>query len=257
MNNVIALIPARLQSSRLPGKPLAEIGGIPMVWHVFMRAAEALGHENVFVVTDSQRILEAVRSRGGNAILSDRQADCGTTRCAHALERIATDAEIILNLQADEPFIATDDIRNLADSLSDPAFRIATLARKFDPADGFETLFSPDNTKVVFDNSMGALYFSRSIIPYVRGVEWKQWLKTTTFHIHAGTYAFRRQTLLSLPSLPPSPAEEAERLEQLRWLAAGLRIKVVLTETSLIGVDTPEELELARKRFDELHYNEK
>lgn len=151
------------------------------------------------------RIVEAVRSRGGNAILSDRPADCGTTRCAHALERIATDAEIILNLQADEPFIATDDIRNLADSLSDPAFRIATLARKFDPADGFETLFSPDNTKVVFDNSMGALYFSRSIIPYVRGVEWKQWLETATFHIHAGTYAFRRQTLLSLPSLPPRP----------------------------------------------------
>ncbi|MDE6101158.1 MAG: 3-deoxy-manno-octulosonate cytidylyltransferase [Paramuribaculum sp.] len=251
MNNVLAIIPARFQSSRLPGKPLADIGGQPMVWHVYRRAAEAIGNDNVIVVTDSPEIVKAVQTRGGNALLSDKAADCGTTRCAHALSRIPHNADIILNLQADEPFLEVSDIRNLAASLDSPEFQIATLARKFDPDDGFESLFSPDNPKVVFDNRMGAMYFSRSIIPYIRDVHWKEWINTSPFYIHAGTYAFRRQTLLSIPSLPHSHAEMAEKLEQLRWLAAGFRIKIVLTESKLLGVDTADELEQARKRYAE------
>lgn len=245
----IAILPARYGSTRLPGKPLADIGGKPMVWHAYSRAAEVLGIENVYVATDDQRIVDAVTRLGGNALIVTEGVTCGTDRCARALDAIGRDAGIVLNLQPDEPFISPADIEQLMACFDDPAVEIATLARRFDPAEGFDELFSPDNPKVVFDSRGDACYFSRSIIPYVRDHEWRQWIRTTAFYMHVGTYGFRAEALRAVATLPPSPAETAERLEQLRWLHAGYRIRVAITTDRHISVDTPADLEAARCHY--------
>lgn len=254
MHRTIAIIPARYASSRLPGKPLAVIGDSPMVWHVYRSASQALGEGNVFVATDNDEIWQAVTERGGRCIMVKEAVDCGTARCAAALTKISgPDPDVVINVQGDEPFIDPDEIRSLAECFEASEVEIATLARKFDPAEGFDTLFSPDRPKVVTDIRSNALYFSRSIIPYVRDVEWKQWIHTTEFLIHVGTYAFRASTLLEIAQLPPSMLEKAEKLEQLRWLQAGYKIKILLTQSTHTGVDTPADLEAARKIFANLH----
>lgn len=173
----------------------------------------------------------------------------GTARCAAAVQAIGRKPRIVVNLQADEPFIAPAEIIRLADCFTDPTVEIASLARRFDPDEGFDTLFSPDNVKVVMDSRGDALYFSRSIIPYVRDCKWQDWTRATTFYIHVGLYAFRTDTLMAVTALPPSEAEIAESLEQLRWIAAGHRIRMALTSSHSLGIDTPSDLEAARKLF--------
>lgn len=251
-----AIIPARIGSSRLPGKVLEKIGREPMVWHVCKAAGAALGPDNVIVATDSVEVLRTIESLGGRACLTERPVDCGTARCEAAVTALGIDSDIIVNLQADEPFISPDDIRRLVSAFDDDRTRIATLARRFDPAEGWDTLFSPANPKVAIDDDGFALYFSRSIIPYVRDVDWRQWTSAATFHLHVGSYAFRTDVLHRVVSLKPNPLEEAERLEQLRWLAAGYRIKVVVTDAMTMSVDTPDDLEAARKHFNSLQHND-
>ena len=240
--SVIAIIPARYGSTRFAGKPLAMIAGEPMIWHVYRRAALALGEQNVWVATDDNRILEAITTRGGNALISSRPVDCGTDRCADALDQLPRRPDIVVNLQGDEPLIDPADINLLVNAMSDKSVDIATLARRFHPTEGFEALFDPGTPKVTFDSRHNALYFSRSIIPYVRDHDWKQWTTSADFHIHVGTYAFRTDVLSAIASLPPSPLEQAEKLEQLRWLEAGYRIRVALTANHSISVDTPDDI---------------
>lgn len=246
----IAIIPARYGSNRLPGKPLADIAGEPMVWRVYSRVAEALGSENVYVATDHEAIISAVTSRGGNAVLTDSNISCGTARCEIALNLIDRTPDVVINVQGDEPFIKPEHIELLSNCFTDPDVEIATLARKFSPTEGFDALFSPNAPKVTFDANNFALYFSRSIIPYVRDIDWREWINSANFYMHIGTYAFRPDTLRQIVKIPECDIEKAEKLEQLRWLHSGLRIKVAVTETPMFSIDTPEDLKAAIALFN-------
>lgn len=243
MNSIAGIIPARYGSTRFPGKPLADINGRPMVMHVYERAVRALGADAVYVATDDTRILNAVERLGGHAVMTSGEVANGTARCADAIRRLGIEPDIVINIQGDEPLIDPEDIRKVAACFSDPSVNIATLARKFRPEEGFDTIFSPDNPKVVTDVNGDAMYFSRSIIPYVRDVNWQRWPESAPFLLHVGTYGFRRETLERIVTLPEAAAERAEKLEQLRWLHAGYRIRIALTENRPVSIDTPADLE--------------
>ena len=246
--DILGIIPARWASSRFPGKPLADMGGEPMVWRVYCRAHEALGSGNVVVATDDERIAVAVSSRGGRAVLTDGDIDSGTARCCRALEILGVSPEVVINIQGDEPFIDSDDLKRLSAVFDDPSVDIATLARHFDPSEGIGTLVSPNNPKVVTDVCGNALYFSRSVLPYNRDAALPEWTSGIDYLLHVGTYAFRCDVLRRLVSLPETALERAERLEQLRWLANGMKIRVVMTENQSAGIDTPEELAAALEK---------
>ncbi len=242
----IAIIPARWSSSRFPGKPLADIGGMPMIERVYMRAVEALGDDSVAVATDDERIFQAVESFGGKAIMTSASHRSGTDRCYEAYTKMGVDADVIINVQGDEPFINPLQIRQLADCFSDPEVGIATLVRKFDPELGWEALSNPNTPKVVLDNEGNALYFSRSVIPYVRGEEQQDWARSTVFYTHVGMYGYRTDVLPQIVRMPQSQPELAESLEQLRWLSNGYRIRTAVTQFATVGIDTPADLERAR-----------
>lgn len=241
----IGIIPARYASTRFPGKPLALLGDKPVVQHVYERARKVL--DEVYVATDNSEIFDVVTSFGGRAIMTSTEHKTGTDRIKEAFVKSGSTADIIVNIQGDEPFIDPSQIELLKTSFDNPQTDIATLAKPFDPARGFEALFNPNLVKVVFSDSGYALYFSRSIIPYVRDVEWKKWLETYTFHTHIGIYAYTAETLCRITELERSSLETAENLEQLRWLQAGYNIHVSVTETETIGIDTPEDLERAQE----------
>lgn len=238
-----AIIPARYASTRFPGKPLALLGGKPMIQHVWERVSDII--PDAVVATDDQRIFETVKSFGGMAVMTSPDHCSGTDRCAEAAA--CSDADVIINVQGDEPFIDPEQIKAIMSCFDDPATQIATLARPFDPAAGFEALFDPNLVKVVLDLRGFALYFSRSVIPYVRGVEWQEWLETARYYSHIGLYAYRRDVLLQIAALSRTPLESAESLEQLRWLQNGYKIKVAQSSAPTIGIDTPADLEAAEK----------
>ncbi len=169
----------------------------------------------------------------------------GTDRCAEAAA--TSDADVIINVQGDEPFIDPAQLQAVMSCFDDPETQISTLVRPFNPAAGFEALFDPNLVKVVIDEHDFAMYFSRSVIPYVRGIEWTKWLETARYHTHIGLYAYRRDILGRLASLPQSALEKAESLEQLRWLQNGYRIKVARSNSPTIGIDTPDDLAAAEK----------
>lgn len=240
------VIPARYASTRFPGKPLATLGGKPIIVRVCERAAST--GLPVYVATDDERILECVQKHGYKGVMTRADHHSGTDRINEAVIHLGLTADVIINIQGDEPFISTRQIEALENVFKEnPDTDIATLVQRFKPEAGFEALFSPNLVKVVFDEEGKALYFSRSIIPYVRGTEWQLWLDTTDFYTHIGVYAYRRHVLALVTELPPSSLERAESLEQLRWLQAGYNIKVAETDSSNIGIDTPEDLAEAEK----------
>ena len=236
--SAIAIIPARYQSSRFPGKVLAEIDGRTMIEHVYRRAAAATSIASVIVATDDERIRAAVAAFGGDVRMTSPHHPSGTDRIAEVAAGL--DAGLIANVQGDEPLLepATIDLAVSAFA-HDPSLGISTLCRRIDdPADAA----NPNVTKVVVDRDGHALYFSRSAIPFVRpgcppAPVWR----------HIGLYVCRRDVLLRLAALPPTPLEQAEALEQLRALEHGIRIKVLETAHQAIGVDTPEDLERVRR----------
>lgn len=242
MCDAIAIIPARYGSTRFPGKPLAMVDGVMMVERVYRSALEALGR--AVVATDDERIMEAVRGFGGEAVMTSRSCPNGTARVAEAYRVLGCRESIVVNVQGDEPYVRPEQIRAVAEVLMERSEAdISTLALRFDPAEGFEALFDPNRVKMVRDAEGRALYFSRSIVPYVRDVPWQQWIETTTFHIHVGMYGFRGEVLERLVQLPPSPLDEAENLEQLRWLYNGYSIYTAETTIRTYPVDTPDDLE--------------
>lgn len=246
----IIIIPARFASSRFPGKPLAKIGGKEMILHVVDRACET-GAE-VAVATDDKRIFDAVEAYGATAVMTSDRHRSGTDRIREAYSLLESKADVVINVQGDEPFIDPSQIKALMDIFrQDASAGIATLARRFDSGMGFEALFDPNLVKVTFSDNGRALYFSRSIIPYVRGAEWKKWLETTDFYTHVGIYAYRASVLDAVTRLPASSLEKAENLEQLRWLQAGYDIRVGITECATIGIDTPQDLEDAEKYYED------
>lgn len=248
MNKFIGIIPARYASSRFPGKPLADIGGITMIERVYRQVQKEL--DQVFVATDDDRIYDTVQSFGGKAIMTSTEHRSGTDRVNEAYHAIDTDANIIINIQGDEPFVAPEQIATIKKCFDDPDTQIATLARKYDAANGFEGLFDPNKVKVIFDNNDFAIYFSRAILPYIRNYKWDEWLQHRDFYIHVGMYAYRSDVLDEVTKLPQSSLELTESLEQLRWLQNGYKIKVALTDAPTFGIDTPEDLEQAKKLFN-------
>lgn len=240
----IGIIPARYASSRFPGKPLADIGGKPMIQRVYEQVAASLDY--VCVATDDERILDAVRRFGGNAVMTSPAHRSGTDRCMEAYGHAGRSYDIVVNIQGDEPFIRPEQIETLKNCFREPGVQIATLVKPFRPDDDFETtLFNANSPKVVLDKNHYALYFSRSIIPYMRGKHYSEWLPNHMYYKHIGLYAYRAETLREITRLEPSPLEKAESLEQLRWLENGYRVKVGITDIETIGIDTPEDLERA------------
>lgn len=241
----IGIIPARYSSSRFPGKPLADMAGKPMIQRVYEQVKLAL--DEVWVATDDTRILEAVEAFGGNAVMTSASHKNGTDRCKEAYQKINKDFDVIINIQGDEPFIQPEQINAIKDCFDTPNIELATLVKPFKKEDGFEALFNNNSPKVVINKNNEAIYFSRSIIPYIRDVHHTEWLDKHTFYKHIGMYAYRVDILSKITELPQSSLELAESLEQLRWIENGYKIKVGYTNVETIGIDTPDDMEKALK----------
>ena len=238
----IGLIPARYASTRFPGKPLALLNGKPVIQHVYEQAAKVL--DAVYVATDDERIYNKVLAFGGKAVMTSTEHHSGTDRIEEALEKVGGDFDVVVNIQGDEPFIAQSQIETLCQCFVDKATQIATLGKPFECIEAAE---NPNSPKIVVDNRGYALYFSRSIIPFVRGTERQDWLSKYPFLKHLGIYAYRTNVLKEITKLPQSSLELAESLEQLRWLQNGYRIKVGLTNVETVGIDTPDDLQRAEE----------
>ena len=244
----LAVIPARYASTRFPGKPLALIGDKPMIQHVYEQAKKAI--EDVVVATDDKRIYDAVEAFGGKVLLTSDKHRSGTDRCFEALQKMSGEYDVVINIQGDEPFIQPEQIETLKACFTDPKTEIATLIKPFDKDALWDDLSSPNTPKVVVNKRMEAMFFSRSVIPYLRGTDRTKWLKTHTYYKHIGLYAYKTNILAEITDLEPSALEKAENLEQLRWLENGYSIKVGITHQQTIGVDTPEDLEKANYIFN-------
>ena len=238
----IGIIPARYASTRFPGKPLAMLGGKPVIQHVYEKVAAVL--EEAYVATDDERIEETVKAFGGKVVMTRNDHKSGTDRIAEALEKIGGDYDVVVNIQGDEPFIDKSQIEEICHCFDDENTEIATLGKPFE---SMEAVKNPNSPKIVTDNNGYAMYFSRSVIPFVRGVEREKWLKNYPFLKHLGLYAYRKEVLGEVTKLPQSSLEKAESLEQLRWLQNGYKIKVGITDFETVGIDTPEDLERAEQ----------
>lgn len=247
MTKFIGIIPARYASTRFPGKPLAEIGGTPMVVLVCRQASKVL--DEVYVATDNEMIAETVRKHGFNVVMTSENHKTGTDRIAEAVSKLNKGADVVINIQGDEPFVDPEQISSLMECFNDPETDIATLARRFPVEEGIDNVFNPNKVKVVFSPAGKALYFSRSPIPFVRSTNKENWMNVQDFYLHVGMYAYRKDVLLKLSQLKQTPLELAESLEQLRWLENGYTIKVAKTTKPTIGIDTPEDLENARRFY--------
>ena len=223
----IAIIPARYASTRFPAKPLAVLGGKPVIRRVYEQVAGVL--DDAVVATDDERIYDAVVAFGGKAEMTSADHKSGTDRCWEAYLRQGKPYDVVVNVQGDEPFIRASQLEAVKRCFDDPA------------------LENPNSPKVVLDAQSRAIYFSRSVIPYLRGVERSQWLAHHTFYKHLGLYAFRTEVLCAVTALPQSTLEKAESLEQLRWLENGYRIGVGITDVETIGIDTPQDLARAEE----------
>ena len=238
----VAIIPARYSSSRFPGKPLADIKGKTMIRRVYERTSMVFEH--CWVATDDVRIENEVRSFGGNVAMTSSDHKSGTDRCAEALgiaeKQSGISFDVVVNVQGDEPFISTEQLTTVKSLFDDPATQIATLVKPFSES---EDIFNPNSPKVVISNSGNALYFSRSVIPHLRGVQTSEWQRTHTYYKHIGLYAYRSEVLARITRLPQSVLEKAESLEQLRWIENGYDIKVGITNSESVAIDTPEDLQ--------------
>jgi 3-deoxy-manno-octulosonate cytidylyltransferase (CMP-KDO synthetase) len=245
---ILGIIPARYASTRFPGKPLVMLGDKVIVRHVYEKSKEAL--KWVYVATDDQRIFDEVSNFGGKAVLTSGKHRSGTDRCAEALELIEKETsvkfDIVINIQGDEPFIHPGQITQLADLFIDSASQITTLVKIISNP---EDIFDPNKPKVVLDINGFALIFSRSPVPYLRGLSKEKWPGDFVFYKHIGIYGYRTNVLREINHLPPSDIELAESLEQLRWLSHGYKIKTAITSHESIGIDTPEDLEKAIEKL--------
>lgn len=239
----VGVIPARYASTRFPAKPLALLGGKQVIQHVYEQASKVL--EEVYVATDDQRIADAVESFGGKVVMTSTAHKSGTDRCREAIEKINGEFDVIINIQGDEPFVQPSQLKTLISCFDDPETQIATLVKPFRENSTWKELQNPNTPKVVLDHNDFALYFSRSVIPFMRGEDEKSWMERHTYYKHIGLYAYRLGILKEITALPQSSLELAESLEQLRWLENGYKIKVGTTHIETIGIDTPEDLQKA------------
>lgn len=240
---ILGIIPARYASSRLPAKALADIGGKPMVQRVYERASKCEELSKVVIATDHQEIFTKAQEFG-NVLMTSPDHQSGTDRCAEVLNKMEDENyDFVINIQGDEPFIDPKQISLLA-SCFGVSTQLATLVKKIDAA---HTLFNPNTPKVLLNNHSEAIYFSRSTIPHLRNFDESDWLNKHTFYKHIGIYGYRADILKEITLLPQSTLELAESLEQLRWIENGYSIKVAITNIESMGIDTPEDLEKARR----------
>lgn len=236
---IIGIIPARYASTRFPGKPLVDIGGKSMIRRVYEQAKKSASLADVIVATDDERIAGHVEGFGGKAVMTDSSHQSGTDRCYEAIRKFRPSAEVVINIQGDEPFISPGQIDLVASCFTEPATQIATLVKKISTN---EELFNVNTPKVLLNKNAEAVYFSRQTIPHIRGKEQPEWLGAFTFYKHIGIYAYRTPVLAEITALKQSPLELAEALEQLRWIENGYRIKVKITDFESVAVDVPEDL---------------
>lgn len=238
--NSIGIIPARFDSTRFPGKPLADINGKTMIQRVYEQAKKATSLDFVVVATDDQRIFDAVTGFGGEVVMTSIDHQSGTDRCLEAALKIEYDFDVVVNIQGDEPLISPDQINLVLSCFNQENTEIATLVKLITDE---KELLDSNRPKVVMDDDDFAILFSRQCVPFLRGVEKEKWNEEFNFYKHIGMYAYRFETLKEICALKPSRLEKAEGLEQLRWIESGYRIKTAITEEESISIDTPTDLE--------------
>lgn len=220
-----------------------------MIQRVYEQVGKVL--DDVYVATDDDRIKNTVEGFGGKAIMTSPNHKSGTDRIEEAVEKIGGNFDVVINIQGDEPFIHESQIKELCACFDDADTQIATLGKPFTAEMGMEALENPNSPKIVVDNRGYAMYFSRSVIPYIRNTRREEWIGQFPYLKHIGLYAYRREVLRQVTQLPQSSLEIAESLEQLRWLQNGYKIKVGLTDVETVGIDTPEDLQRAETYLNE------
>jgi len=239
---IIAMIPARYNASRFPGKLMKDLAGEPVIVRTYQSALLTQLFDEVYVVTDSEVIYDTIAKAGGKVLMSKKEHDCGSDRIAEAVEDLAVD--IVINVQGDEPFIDKISLEKLIQVFKedkDKQIDLASLKVKMKTKEEIE---NPNNVKVITDQNDFAIYFSRSVIPYPRNEE-----MIINHYKHKGVYAFRKTALLDFYNTPMTPLESAEKIEAIRYLEVGKKIKMIETSVESIGIDTPEDLEAAKKEF--------
>jgi 3-deoxy-manno-octulosonate cytidylyltransferase (CMP-KDO synthetase) len=235
---VIAMIPARYSASRFPGKLMKDLGGKAVILRTYLAALKTNLFEDVFVVTDSDLIFKTISNAGGDVIMSKMEHECGSDRIAEAVEFM--EADIVINVQGDEPFIDEVSLAKLIDVFKDDTKNEIDLASLKVPMTNWDEIQNPNNVKVITDNHDFALYFSRSVIPFHRDRE-----IDVKYFKHKGIYAFRKEALIDFYHMEMTPLEAAEKIEAIRYLEVGKRIKMIETKVESIGIDTEEDLEKA------------
>jgi 3-deoxy-manno-octulosonate cytidylyltransferase (CMP-KDO synthetase) len=234
---VFAVIPARYAATRFPGKLMQILGNKTIIAHTYLHSLETGLFDEVWVATDSEIIHNEISKMGGHVVMSTKQHECGSDRIAEAIEKL--DVDIVVNVQGDEPFIQKEPLEKLINAFNDPEVQVGSLMQKIsEPID----IDNPNIVKVVVNDQQDAMYFSRSPIPYNRNRQ-----SDIPYFRHIGVYAFRKQTLLDFTRWPLGRLENAEKLEQLRYLEHGVSIRMIETHFTGIGIDTPEDLEKAKK----------
>jgi 3-deoxy-manno-octulosonate cytidylyltransferase (CMP-KDO synthetase) len=236
MKKIVALIPARYEATRFPGKLMQLLGNKPVIRHVYDNTVATGLFDDVFVITDSEIIFKEILSNGGKAFMSKGEHESGSDRIAEAV--VGMNADVIINVQGDEPFLKKEPLEKLVTLFNDPGVEVASLMRKISAEDAV----NPNFVKVVVDKNNNALYFSRSVIPYDRND-----ISSAQYYLHVGVYAYKKNALLSFTKWPHSELEKTERLEQLRYLENGMKIRMAETDYENIAIDTPEDLERAKK----------
>lgn len=238
---IVGIIPARYSSSRFPGKMLADINGKTMIKRVYEQCCKSASLNEIIIATDDERIKSECESFGATVLMTKAEHPSGTDRCYEAYMNLNKKYDFVVNIQGDEPFIKPEQIDNLISSLT-PETELSTLIKKIED----ETiLWNTGNVKVTFNTKMEALYFSRQVIPYIRGIDQTKWMNSYDFYEHVGLYAYRTDILQEICNLTTSSLENAESLEQLRWLENGFKIKLQPTEWDSFCIETPEDLKIA------------
>ena len=240
---VIAMIPARHSASRFPGKMMKDLSGKPVIVRTYLSALNTELFDEVFVVTDSEVIFNAITSEGGKAIMSKKEHNCGSNRIAEAVEDM--DSDIVINVQGDEPFIDAASLSKLIQVFKEDELKEIDLASLKVQLTDQNEIENPNNVKVITDENNFALYFSRSVIPFPRDND-----VDVKYYKHKGVYAFRKEALIDFYHSPMTPLETAEKIEAIRYLEVGKKIKMIETDIDSIGIDTPEDLKKAQKLFE-------
>jgi len=249
MSKIVGIIPARYASTRFPGKPLIDINGKSMVQRVYEQASKSKSLNQIVVATDDERIFSHIKNFGGEALTTSTDCASGTDRCYDAVRQLDADIDYVINIQGDEPFIAPEQIDELAAALTGNGIELATQMIK---VNSYETLFDKGEAKIVLNSNEEAIYFSRMVIPFIKGVPEIEWHLHHNYYRHVGMYAYRKDILEKITALPVSSLEKAESLEQLRWIENGFIIKCIVTAYESHCIDTPDDLQKARQMLGDI-----